>query len=35
MKELTKFIEWYLSFGGEISKIDMGELLITKFSNYD
>ena len=35
MKELTKFIEWYRLLGGAISQIDMGELLQTKFSDYD
>jgi hypothetical protein len=35
MKELTKFIEWYVLLGGAISQIDMGELLLAKFSDYD
>lgn len=35
MKELKKFIEWYLSFGGDISEIDMAELKRLKFADYD
>lgn len=35
MKECGKFIEWYRNLGGSIFQIDIDDLRITKFSDYE